>query len=339
MVDWQVRGDEFPLIKKNFPNVKVLGASFPLGARAGWQKVLVRWVMYVWVSFKALCLSEKYDVITAWQPVCGLFLSLFYRMLGIKPSSLIIQNFIYNQKPSQYYESLRFAFVKLALSKIDYITVFTHAEIGRIAGLFDFPKERIFCIPQGVSPDNNFRPIPIEKTQPYIFAAGMSLRDYGTLIEAVRDISAKVVIVCQKQNLRGLDLPPHVEPHINLWGDKVKELRRNARLVVVPLLEEQVSSGQYDILYAMSEGKAVIATKTVASVEHITDGYDGCLVPCRNAQVLKVKIQNLLDRPEEAARLGNNARKTFLEKFTSDVYQTKMTDLMLKADEHFKKMA
>lgn len=328
MVDWQPRAADFPFLRNQFAEVRVVGARFPQGAQAGWQKALFRWTLYVWVAFKTLLLSKKYDVIASWQPTCALALSFFFKGLGVKPCPLVIQNFIYTQKGNWFYARLRYALVTWALSAIDYMGVYTRYEIRRLAKLFGFPQERIICIPQGVNLDSAYQPGPVDQTQPYIFAAGMSLRDYKTLIDAVRETHHPVVIVCQEHNVRGLDLPGNVKTYINIWGEKVKQLRRAARLVVVPLLDEQVSAGQYDILYAMSEGKAVIATKTVASVEHITDGYDGYLTPCRDVQALKEKIHTLMHHPQEIARLGRNARITIAEHFTFEAYQRKMAQLL-----------
>jgi len=321
LVDWHPGTNTFPVFKKNFDEIRVLGGPFLKGATSGLQKVLFRWSMYIWVGIKAIFLSRNYDTVIAFQPVCGLILGSFYRLFNIKSKQLILLNMIFTERSSQLYFNLRKNFVRWVLKTVDGISVYTTGEINSLAELFHYPKKKIFLVRQGVRLNKAVNRIPADKLKNYIFSAGMSLRDYSSLIEAVRTLDIPVKIVCQPYNIKGLNIPDHVHIHLNLWGEEVVTLRRNARMVVIPLLYKNISAGQYDILYSMSEGKAIIASHTVASVEHITDDKDGFLVPCRDVEALQDRILKLWNNSHLIDKIGSQAQETFNNNFTFEVYQ------------------
>ncbi len=321
LVDWQPGKNSFPIFKKTFDEIQVIGGPFLKGATSGLRKVLFRWSLYTWVGIKALFLSRNYDTIIAYQPVCGLILGSFYQLFNIKTKQLILLNMIFTERSSRFYYSLRQRFVHWVLKIVDGISVYTSGEINSMAKLFDYPKERIACVRQGIRLKKPVDRIPADKLNRYIFSAGMSLRDYTSLIEAVRFLDIPLEIVCQPYNVKGLDIPDHVQVHLDMWGDDVVKLRRKARMVVIPLLYENISAGQYDILFSMSEGKGIISSRTVASIEHITDGKNGFLVPCQDVKALRDRILTLWNDSTLINKMGTLAQQTFKNNFTFEAYQ------------------
>jgi glycosyltransferase involved in cell wall biosynthesis len=87
-------------------------------------------------------------------------------------------------------------------------------------------------------------------------------------------------------------------------------LYASSRFVVVPLYENDFQAGVTTILEAMAMGKAVIVSRTSGQRDVIQDGVNGIYVPPGDPRALRSAILNLLEHPEEAARLGMNARKT-----------------------------
>ena len=322
LVDWLPEEGEFPYLQERYKEINILGSHMPKGATGGWQKILFRWPGYFWVSLKALIKAEKYDFVIAHQPVCGIMLALLLRIFLIKSTKLIVLNFIFTQKTQRISYELRWWLTKVCLKKIDWLSVYTKKEVDTISELFSYPKENIYCIPQGIIADNNQNSVlSATNSKEYIFSSGMSLRDYKTLFNAFKEIDYKLVVVCQEHNIKRLTIPDNVKVYLDIWGDEVKKLRRESKFVIVPLLDENVSAGQYDILFSMADRKAIIATDTVASLEHLTDGHDGILVKRGNYIQLRDKIKYLIDNQNEIQRLGENAYKTFKDNFTFDVYQ------------------
>jgi glycosyltransferase involved in cell wall biosynthesis len=62
------------------------------------------------------------------------------------------------------------------------------------------------------------------------------------------------------------------------------------------------------VLEAMAHGRPVIVTEGAGSHELIEDGKEGFVVPIRQAEVIKEKIEYFYDNPDEVKRMGKNAR-------------------------------
>jgi glycosyltransferase involved in cell wall biosynthesis len=69
------------------------------------------------------------------------------------------------------------------------------------------------------------------------------------------------------------------------------------------------------LVEAMALGKPVIGTAHGGPVEIVEDGVTGFLTPPGNAEALADRISQLLDRPDEAQRLGANGKRRFEEEF------------------------
>lgn len=69
------------------------------------------------------------------------------------------------------------------------------------------------------------------------------------------------------------------------------------------------------VIEAFAHGLPVIASRIGALAELIEDGETGLLFEPRDQGDLATKVRFLLDRPDEARRMGENARAVFSEKF------------------------
>ena len=91
-----------------------------------------------------------------------------------------------------------------------------------------------------------------------------------------------------------------------------------ARFVVVPLHDVDFDAGVTTITEAMAMGKAVIATRTRGQVDVIRDGENGRYVPPGDVAALRAAIQDLLDRPDQADRMGKAGRALVESRHTLD---------------------
>ena len=147
-----------------------------------------------------------------------------------------------------------------------------------------------------------------------ICAVGQELRDYPTLVEAVRGLDVDVVIAAaspwskREDSSAGLDIPPNVEVGaLDLFD--LRQLYADAAFVVVPLQETDFQAGITTILEAMSMGKAVVCTRTTGQTDTIVDGETGLYVPPGDPDALRAAIERLLADPAESARLGAAGRE------------------------------
>ena len=200
--------------------------------------------------------------------------------------------------------------------RIDVVVVYA-SEQRRIAiETLGYPPEHVVLHPFMVDTDF-WRPDLVTSSQrdrPLICAVGQELRDYPTLVEAVRGLDVDVVVAAaspwskRADSSAGLDIPANVVvrgcDHFEL-----RQLYADADLVVVPLEETDFQAGITTILEAMSMSRAIVCTRTTGQTDTIVDGETGRYVPVGDVGALRAAIEALLTDREEAARLGDAARQ------------------------------
>lgn len=173
-----------------------------------------------------------------------------------------------------------------------------------------------------------FRPGLASIEPDLLCAAGQLLRDYDTLVEAVRDLPVRLQIAAGSpwidQTLKPTQaLPEHVK-----WGKlnrhALRGLYARAAIAVVPIKQNHYQTGIATILEMMAMGKCVIATRTHGQTDTIVDGVNGIYVPPGDAQALRTAIRQMLDNPARAAELGAAARRFVEEKAGLDRFVTKL---------------
>lgn len=195
--------------------------------------------------------------------------------------------------------------------------------------LFGLDPEHVFCAPFGV--DENFwtpAPQPIRTGGPartdYILSVGSDFsRDYPTLIAALEGQPTKIVT---RLRVDGVPKGGSIEVSSAYSDLELRELYRRARFVVTPLLDVAQPSGQSATLQAMACGKAVILTRTLGLWEpdHMRHNENCYLIPPNDPQALRNAIHYLSQNPAEAERLGQNARRTVEERYTSRAFATRL---------------
>jgi glycosyltransferase involved in cell wall biosynthesis len=201
----------------------------------------------------------------------------------------------------------------------DHYVVFSRSEIGLYEGQMGISREQMHFVPLGDwgqlrqprKEDNSPR------TEQYYFAGGRSNRDYRTLIEAFRSISAPLVIICSRANraeLRGANLPPNVtvlcDVPIAVFDDYV----RRAKAGIIPLKRDTGASGQSLALSLMRNAKCVIASDVGPLREYVEHGVSGYLLAN-----LTEELPSIIRRIEEedlAPALGRAARERYERRFS-----------------------
>jgi glycosyltransferase involved in cell wall biosynthesis len=185
---------------------------------------------------------------------------------------------------------------------------------------YGVPPARISVVGSRVDTEF-FKPDPNAVAKDQVCSAGAINRDYGTLIEAVRPLGVPLKIAADTAwrysagKMEPAQTPPFVE--MRSWGTYVnlRALYAESALVVVPL-EKPMVSGITVALEGMAMGKAVIMTRNPYVEGFLRDEETGYFVPAGDAEALRAKIKRLLQKPDEAARIGARAREWVLERFT-----------------------
>lgn len=78
-------------------------------------------------------------------------------------------------------------------------------------------------------------------------------------------------------------------------------------------------------------GRAVIAFRSRGILDYIIDGETGILVDPGDVLAMRQAIEYLLAHPEEAERLGQNARQRVEEELNLEAYVCKIADLLVSS--------
>ena len=149
----------------------------------------------------------------------------------------------------------------------------------------------------------------------FVLCAGRTLRDYTTLILAARHIAAPVHVICGEHDLDRLTLPlpSNVEVFREVPRAVYLDQLRRCRVLALPLLPTERSTGQVVMLEAMAMGKPVVATASPGTLDTIRHGENGFLVEEEDAAALTHQVNVLVRDAELAGRIGRQAVADMIE--------------------------
>jgi glycosyltransferase involved in cell wall biosynthesis len=215
-------------------------------------------------------------------------------------------------------------FMRWLHPQMDAIFVYAASQKVYAEEVLRIPANKLHLIP--FHADTRFyRPAPDVRVERRISSAGLELRDYPTLIEAVRGLDVEVRLAAaspwsrRRNETAGRALPPNVSAR-NYPYHELRELYASSQFVVVPLYDNDFQAGVTTILEAMAMGKAVIVTQTQGQRDVIQHGVNGIYVPPGDPATLRSAITGLLARPDQAAQLGINARQTIESTMSLDLW-------------------
>ncbi len=221
----------------------------------------------------------------------------------------------------------------------DRLVAATPAEVAQLCDLYDADPAKIVVIPPGVD-TNHFHPLPQAQAKQMIgipphrknilFAGRIEpLKGIDTLVEAIALLNARhatsladtcVTIIggdpwaetldAEMERLHKLRDDLGLEELVAFAGARDQEILpmyyAAAEMVVMPSHYE--SFGMV-ALEAMAMGTPVIASEVGGLAYVVRDGYNGFLVPRRDAEALAGRILSLLHDSELRARLSAQAQE------------------------------
>ncbi len=249
--------------------------------------------------------AGKFDLIFTHLPLMTCWTEIFSR--GRRRCPHVAFAFNFTELPG----GRRLALMKRAFRTVDQFIVFSSFERAHYSEYFGIPAERIDVIPWRIrDPRAAGTSSGGEASLDAICAVGSQGRDYATLFEAMRLVPRiRLVLVAGAKNLEGLTPPPNVEIRQNIPLAEAEAVMRRSRFVVVPLRNERTACGHVTIIYSMFQERAVVATNSAALNEYVVPGRTGVFVPPRDARALACAIDDLWNKPDEAARLGAAGRE------------------------------
>ena len=153
-----------------------------------------------------------------------------------------------------------------------------------------------------------------------ICSVGQEMRDYGTLLEALRPLDIPCHIAAGsgifnttsdkwwRATVSEQPLPDGVTVGMKTFVE-LRALYAQSRFVVVPLLPSDSDNGITSILEAFAMGKAVICTDTAGQIGVLEEGVNCLRVPPFDVEALRAAIVELWSDPEMCRRLGAAGRQ------------------------------
>lgn len=299
-----------------------------------------------------LCLSRVRhdDVVYATGEDVGFPLAVLMRLFRVRRPKLIVRL----EQPTYGRTALRrtlySAFMEAALTRVHRTITRTMAHAHYLGGSFRLdgrssgriPEEPLAYVSETTDPaffdpglGTRGRGGNGASAQPLIVSGGLEMRDYDTLIEAVRGLPLRLVIGAgspwsHEAFSGGDDLPENVTVS-SFTPVQMRELYRSAAFVVVPVKPTLRACGMNVILEAWAMEKAVVASRTVGLLGSVREGEAALLVEPGDVEALRAAIEGLLKRPKEARRLGRNGRRIVLSELNLDRYLDRIGDHLVAA--------
>ena len=182
-------------------------------------------------------------------------------------------------------------------------------------------------------------PAPTQESgQPYIFSVGNDVsRDFETLARAATLCAAvpgfrhRFVVQTKHQvsNANGLlDLRTETVPYTGL-----RSLYQQADIVVLPLHDTVHPGGINTLLEAMATARPIIVSNSRGVKDYVRHGETMIAVPPGDPEALASAIVKLTRSPDDARRLGDQARRFVVEHCDNRVYARQLAAVVKDAVE------
>ncbi len=263
---------------------------------------------------EALIIKNKYDAVISWAEKLGLPLAILMKITGSRVPHVGLFGWPAIGNKGRL--------LKLFHYQFDRIIMWSTVQRDKVIKELGVPPSKIVLIKWPVD-QQFFRPMPA--TSDMICAVGSEMRDYPTLIEAMRGLPIKCHVAAGtliKKNTRWdqavqkmNDLPANVT--VGRKGPlEIRDMYARSRFVIIPLHPTETDNGITCILEAFAMGKPVICSRTRGQVDVIEEGRTGIFVPPGDSEALKRAITELWNNPERAEAMGRNAR-AYIEQYAT----------------------
>jgi glycosyltransferase involved in cell wall biosynthesis len=281
-------------------------------------RAVPRWVR---VAQEAQQRRDEYDVIVSWNERITLSLMALQALSGQgKPHVAMMYWF---SRPSVRLPMLAFA------QSLHAIVTWSSAQRRYAIEHLGIAPEKIYLIKHFV--DQLFwcpRGRGAGAACDTICSAGAEMRDYPTLLEALRGTDLPCHIATDHVRVDKLGFARRIrsDRFAGLASENVtigrkalvdlRDLYGRSRFVVVPLRATDTDNGVSVILEAMAMGKPVICSRTKGQVDVVEEGVTGLFIPVGDAKALRDAMLELWNDPARCRAMGQAAR-AYVEKHHS----------------------
>jgi glycosyltransferase involved in cell wall biosynthesis len=163
---------------------------------------------------------------------------------------------------------------------------------------------------------------------PYLCAVGASMRDYGTLFEAMRQLpELRLAAVVRPENLVGLEVPDNVMVFKDIAKAELWNIQYHSVMHVLPLARS-ARTGHACLTQAMYFARPNLVADVPCVADYVSPGRTAEMYRPGDPDDLAGAIQRLWYDDSARARLGDAAREHALEHFSQRAMGDFLEDLV-----------
>ena len=193
------------------------------------------------------------------------------------------------------------------LRQVEVVFCYSRTQERHIVERLGFPAARVRRIPFQVD-DQFFAPSPEPTCGSGVLSVGREMRDYPTLFAALEGTGIPVTVVAsspwsaREDQTARRTIPANVKIRRNVPSGILRDLYRNAAVVVVPLVNVDFPAAITALFEAQAVGRPVVVSASQGIVDTLDSG-SAVVVPCDDPVAMRKAVLQLIERPGEAAAI------------------------------------
>lgn len=199
------------------------------------------------------------------------------------------------------------------------------------------PEERVKLVHYAVDQDFFAPQNDVEQRNVITSVGEPRSRDYAALFEAMKGLPVTLEVAGfghwyarEKKSFVNVEIPDNVLLLNHLSQMELRNQYASSKFTVIPVHDLVYSAGATASLESGCMARAVIAFRSRGIVDYIIDGETGILVEPGNMREMREAIKYLLANPQEARRMGKNARQRIEKELNLEMYVKNLVDVLIK---------
>jgi len=272
--------------------------------------------------------ARRYDAVICIGDVTAYLLMKLRRLFGLRVPVILIDPALSDDYPR------RRRLQDVVLPQAELVVVFGRAQLEVLRVRYGDAVKAHF-LPHRVDCEFFCPAHADEKREPFVFSIGNDYsRDFDTLAAAVPLVHQRLgqSLPFLVQTTREVPSRPGVEvrrDHVPF--ERLRDLYRAARIVVIPLKDMMHAGGINSLLEAMASGCAVVASRSRGVGDYLIDGRTAVVVEPGDPGALARAVANLIESPDRRRALGASARAFVTSTCDSRAYARALAPLLREA--------
>ena len=284
-------------------------------------KTLLRYLTYFKVAWHAFMHRNEYETLIGWQQFYANIFAFYCNLFKVKkPCRVVSVNFTYKRKIGGGIGDIHYRFMRFAINNpyLDFLHVPSNLYADRCSHELGVDRSQFIVTPFGI-PDSRKELLQTQApAKDYVLSIGRSNRDFDFLLRVWRREEMKdlhLVLIADTYTPKE-PLPSNVTHLKNVVGEAARPWQAHCELMILPIDDGNIASGDTVLLTGMQMEKVVVITRPSTLAEmYIHDGVDGVVLDKEETSFAE-KILALMNDAAQRKKIGEQARQTYLEKFS-----------------------